>query len=72
MAKAVKHAAKSVKQQVEQKQVIKAVKALQNYHASLGKAKGQKQNLLEEQDPFVHLSFTLTKLPAAAPSPRPL
>lgn len=57
-----------VAQNIDKKQVISAVKALQKYHAK-AKAEG-KAALLEDEDDGVFVSFTLTSVPTN-PSPRP-
>mmetsp|Transcript_4650 Transcript_4650/g.7888 ORF Transcript_4650/g.7888 Transcript_4650/m.7888 type:complete len:244 (+) Transcript_4650:46-777(+) len=72
MKKHVKKVEAEVKQTFDLKQAVLAVKALQKYQKSKAKAKGQKTNLLQEEDPFLHLQFSLTQLPKGSPTPRPL
>ena len=59
----------AVKGNVDMKQALSAIKALQKYFK---KSSGKKNSLLENEDVPVHLNFTLTKVPSYAPSPRPL
>lgn len=59
----------AVKQSVEPKQVLSAVKALQSYFKTTKANKSK--NLLEDEDAFVHVNFTLTQVPTN-PTPRPL
>ena len=62
----------SLKKSLERKQIVKAVKALQVFQNKTKKEgkKGNK-NLLEEEDSFVQVNFTLTQVPTK-PTPRPL
>lgn len=71
-AKAVKKMNAKIKSSIERKQLIKAVEALQAYQAKV-KAEGAKgtKNLLESDDKFIQVSFTLTSVPER-PTPRPL
>jgi len=69
MNKSVSQMESNIKKTLEAKQVITAAKALQKYYKS-NQEKGKK-NLLQEEDAYVHLNFTLTQVPAK-PTPRPL
>jgi len=73
MDKSIKTMQAEVKQTLEAKQVISAVKALQKYFkdAKDKASKAAKKNLLEEEDGFVHVNFTLTQVPVK-PTPRPM
>lgn len=63
----------NVKKSIEAKQVMSAVKALQKHFKSKQDkaSKAVKKNLLQEEDAFVHINFTLTQVPVK-PTPRPL
>ena len=61
MIKAVKKMNAKVKASIERKQIVKAVQALQEYNKKkrqLGATKTQ--NLLEDEDQFLQVLFTLT------------
>lgn len=69
MEKAISKMQSSVKQSVDSKQVLSAVKALQK-HFKQQKEKKSK-SLLEDTDAYVHLGFTMTRVPTN-PTPRPM
>lgn len=69
MDKACKSMTQELKS-VDMKQVSNAIKALQKYFKTKQSA-GGKKSLLEDEDCFVHLCFTLTQVPVN-PSPRPV
>lgn len=62
-----------VKQNLDAKQVVTAVKALQKFFKSKQSeaSKAEKKQLLADEDSLIHLAFTLTKVPEK-PTPRPL
>ena len=72
MNKSISKMESSIKQSVEPKQVVSAVKALQKYFKAKQEKAGKaaKKNLLEDEDAFVHVNFTLTQAPVK-PTPRP-
>jgi hypothetical protein len=72
MVKQIKKLNAKVKATLERKQITKAVQALQAYSKKQreGGAKATK-NLLEEEDQFIQVGFTLTQIPSR-PTPRPL
>lgn len=69
MNKAISKMDSSVKQSVDSKQVLSAIKALQK-HFKQQKDKKSK-SLLENEDAYVHVNFTMTKVPTN-PTPRPM
>jgi len=72
MLSAVKKFNAKLKSSIERKQIVKAVNALQGYYKKL-KGEGAKatKNLLEAEDQYVQVTFTLTQVPER-PTPRPL
>jgi len=58
-----------VKQNLAKKQVIKAVAAIKAYTKKVREENKQK-NLLEEEDNYIHLNFTMSTVPTK-PSPKP-
>lgn len=58
-----------VKKNLEQKQIIKAIEALQAYIQKV-KSQNLKHKLLETEDDAVYVNFTLTQVPEK-PTPRP-
>jgi len=73
MERSISNMNAQVKQSIEQKQIIAAVKALQKHFADKQDkaSKAVKKNLLQDEDANVHLSFTLGQVPTK-PTPRPL
>lgn len=63
-----KHHAK-IKASLDLKQVIKATDALKEYQKKI-KEKTSHKKLLQEEDDFIHLTFTLTEIPSNH-TPRP-
>jgi hypothetical protein len=70
MNKAISNMENKAAQSLDGKQVVTAVKALQKWFKA-NKEKGAKKNLLQEEDSFVNISFTLTQVPTK-PTPRPM
>lgn len=69
MEKAIAKMESKIKQSVDPKQVLSAVKALQKHFKAQREKKSK--SLLEDTDAFVHLGFTMTKVPTT-PTPRPM
>lgn len=69
LKKAIKKMSAKVKSNVEQKQIIKAVEALKTYSQKT-KANNLKKKLLESEEDYVYVNFTLTQVPEK-PTPRP-
>lgn len=59
-----------VKASIDQKQVLKAVEALQKYSKTL-KQQNLHKKLLQDDEDFIQVTFTLTEVPTN-PTPRPL
>jgi len=73
MNKSISKMESHVKQSISAKQVTSAIKALQKYFVSKQDkvSKSTKKNLLQDEDAYIHLNFTLSKLPTR-PTPRPM
>jgi hypothetical protein len=70
MEAALKKEKKKVVDSLDQKQVAAAAKALQNFYKK--NKKTDRKNILDDENPCLHLSLTLSRVPSHVPTPRPL